>query len=93
MAGISDRHARRRLAPDMLTTNRDNDQDTDLMGEGSKCFDYIAGKTGQDRHTCKCLIFALLYGNRVIGTCKQHGLTLDMVTDIRTAFDDFIEGS
>ena len=63
-----------------------------IMEEGGKCMDYISLKTGIDRHACKCLIYAMLYGGPVIGMCKVNKICLEEVVAIRCAFDDYIEG-
>ena len=80
------------MAPDDTIYAPKEEPQNDPVSVSSECFDFITAKTGQDRGACKCLIYALLYGGYVIEMCKQNGLTLVDVVDIRTAFDDFIEG-
>jgi len=73
-----------------MTTQEDK-QDGILADASVACYEFVYQKTGIDPVVCAALIDSMLYGTSVIATCKENGLVLSMVLDIRNAFDEFVE--
>lgn len=59
---------------------------------GPKVWDKIADETGIDRNACKALVYAMIYGGPVPHVCKSFGLDMMKIVEIRTTFDDIMEG-
>jgi hypothetical protein len=52
-------------------------------------WDFISNDTEIDRHICKTVIFHMLHGTQLVEVAIKHGLAVDVMTDIRAAFDQY----
>lgn len=52
-------------------------------------WDYISNDTEIDCHICKAVIYRMLFGDYLIECAIVHGLRIDEMVSIRTAFDQY----
>jgi hypothetical protein len=58
-------------------------------GTPADLWGFISNETEIDRHICKYVVYHMLHGTQLVEGAIKHGLTIEDMSLIRAAFDQY----